>query len=278
VVVTATGGVHASSPLQGLVLVVAALVVLGRGPAWVRARGRAPHDRVAVLVLVPAVGTVLLAGLLVVQVRATGTAAYYFVKLFLGLELTLAGVLPAVAAVLLVDLGVAVGRRWVGVAVSLAAAAVASQAFGAFPASGGTLSAEGRDGTAAVGAPLDAHRIVDGVLAAVADDDGRPAGDREYVALGAARAGEAFYPDAWFHALTVSLTDRTATRMDLMHRKVDDPTEAAAVVRRLLVSEDHVDVVVDPHDVPGLRQALGSPSLADRVHGWRAGAVAGADR
>jgi hypothetical protein len=281
-VVTATGGVHASSPVQGLVLVVAALVVLGRGPAWARARARddgsGTLDRVGVLVAVPALGTFLLAGLLVAQLRTTGTAAYYFVKLFLGLELTLAGVLPAVAAVLLVDLGLTVGRRWVGLGLSIATAAAASQVFGALPASGGTLSAEGRDGTAAVGAPLDAHRIVDGVLAAVADEDGAPAGRREYVALGAARAGEAFYPDTWYHALTVSLTGRAADRMDLLHRKVDDPTEATGVVRRLLETDDHVEVVVDPREVRPVRLALGDRSLARRVRGWNPGTVVGGRR
>jgi hypothetical protein len=128
-----------------------------------------------------------------------------------------------------------------------------------------------------VGAPLNAHRIVDGVLAAVADDDGRPAGDREYVALGAARAGEAFYPDAWYHALTVSLSDRAASRMDLMHRKVDDLREATTVVRRLLASDEHVDVVVDPDDVEPLRAAVGSRSSAERIRGW-GGTLAGADR
>jgi hypothetical protein len=49
------------------------------------------------------------------------------------------------------------------------------------------------------------------------------------------------------------------------------------VVRLLLHSDEHVDVLVDPDDVGPLQASVGSRFLAQRIHGL-GGAVAGADR
>jgi hypothetical protein len=269
--------VHGANPMPPFVLLVVGLVVCWRAPRLLRRHGdEDAAGRVRWLVLAILAGFVLGAVLLAAQFDTIGTSSYYFLKFFLGYDLVLAAVVPALCATVLACEGPASPRRWVGVLACLAVTAAATQAFGRFPAANAPLSTDGRDGTASVGRPFDAARIADGILAAAASSTSVRSVTEDYVAIGPDRAAEAFYPDGWYHGVLASLTAHTRDRLDYLRVRVDTAGDAVPVVRRLLEHSPGVDVVVAPPYAAALRHGLRSPELQARVRSWAQSPASGA--
>jgi hypothetical protein len=267
--VTAIGGVHGANPLPPFVLLIAGAVACWRAPKALRRHGQEDAGaRVKWVALALLAGFGLGAVLLAAQFDTIGTSSYYFLKFFLGFDLILAAVVPALWATVLANAGRISSRRWVGVLTCLAMTAAASQAFGRFPAAKPPLSAEGRDGTASVGRPFDAARIADGILAAAASSTSTGSVTEDYVAIGPDRAAQAFYPDGWYHGVLASLTAGARQRLDYLRVRVDTVNEAVPVVRRLLERRPEVHVIVAARYARALRTGLRSTNLQARVRSW----------
>ena len=267
--VTAIGGVHGANPLPPFVLLVVGLGVCSRAPRVLRRHGEEDAaGRLRWVALAILAGFGLGAVLLVAQFDTIGTSSYYFLKFFIGYDLVLAAVVPALCAMLVAYIGPTSSRRWVGVVACVAITAAATQAFGRFPAGNAPLSTDGRDGTASVGRPFDAARIADGILTAAASSTSSRSVTEDYVAIGPDRAAEAFYPDGWYHGVLASLTAHVRKRLDYFRVRVDTVEEAVPVVHKLLEKEPGVTVVVAPENVVELRDGLGSAQLRDRVRSW----------
>ena len=259
--VRATGGITGTSPLPTFVLLVTAFVVCLGAPRWVARRpGSGPDDRrlsrrIRLVVVAPLLATASLSVLLVAQLRVLGTSSYYFLKYLIGVELILAGVVPALVAVvvaMLVDHVSERTRRLTGVL----AVALATQAFGPFPA--GKVGVEAQPGgTASLHPPYSAAAVTDGVLRAVAASSRAASFRRTYVALGTDRTALAFYPDSWYHAIMVSSTGATVRRAESLRRRLVTPRDAAPAVSDVLADDPRVVVLVAPAYAPALRRELG---------------------
>jgi hypothetical protein len=271
-VVTALGGITGTSPLPTFVLLVLALYAFPQASTLVARRTTdlatvGAADRARVLVLVPLAGLAVGSLLFTAQMRTLGTSSYYLLKFLMGFELVLAGVVPALCGMIL---AAAVSRRRSVARVVLAVGAtlLASQSFGLVPHHPVPLLDAQRDGTASVGAPLSVSRMADGILAAADHRGGGAAFERDYLAVGPDRAAEGFYPDAWYHGVTVTLSARVATRLNVLRAPVDRLDAATGLARRLLRQNPDVTLLVDPSYAAAVRAGLGSADLAARVDGW----------
>lgn len=271
--VSAIGGVHGTQPLTPLVLLLVCVYVCVTAPAWVTRRGAsaevvATARRARLLVAAPIIGFSGSMLLLLAQMRTVGTSSYYFLKFFMGFELILAVLVPAICGLLLSAGPPASRPRWVRVTVSVIAAALATQTFGHFPRERAALLDADHSGTAVVGPPYSARRMATGILDAVDATSSADSFHLDYVALGQQRAAQAFYPDGWFHGALASLTRDAWYRQDVLRTRVVTPKDAAAPVRTLLTRHPDLRVVVAPRYVEPLRRELDSPELARRVVGW----------
>jgi hypothetical protein len=270
-VVTAFGGLHGSSPLPTFALMAVAIYVCARYPRWVDASRRDDLDaarRVRLLTLSPLLGVVSLALLFAAQMLTVGTTAYYFLKYLMGFELILTAFVPALVVMALSRVVGRFRRRSWTVAATIVATVLATQAYGRFPHGHPALLVDHHKGTAAMAGPYSADRVARGVLAAVRGSSHEQAFGREYVAIGADRAAEAFYPDGWYHGILPSLTRDVQDRVDVLRHHVDTPRAAVPLVRRLLVSHPDLEVIVDPRYAPSLRDSLARDDLARRVITW----------
>ena len=214
------------------------------------------------LLITPVAGVIMLSALFVVQVRSTGTTAYYFVKLLLGYELILAVVVPALVAGLAVALLPPRKRKLPGILGSVAMSLGALAAFGVITPSQASLFNEDASGTASIAPPYSRAGMADGILAAARANDPSTGFQTVYVALGSASAAELFYPDSWFHALDGSVTERVMTRMTSMHRTVSTPDEAAGVIGALLEEEPHLVIYVSQELAAEVQERLPTASAA----------------
>ena len=273
--VTAFGGLTGTSPLPTFLLIIASFYLCLSMPSWVlrRAHGAdldadlALARRLRLLVLAPTLGVGLAVLLFAAQMRAVGTTSYYFLKYLMGIELILA-VLVAALLALLVSLVTSRtdGRR--AVVLSVAATVVSTQLFGIVPGHTGLLLDDEAGGTASVNGRYTRPGLAAGIASAGANVAPSSAPHVEYVALGDATAAEAFYPDGWFHALTGAISNDTFARMAVLRKRADSVEAAEPLVRKLLVEDATLRVVVDPERVDELRAALGDAALADRVVAW----------
>jgi hypothetical protein len=196
--------------------------------------------------------------------RTVGTSSYYFVKFFIGFELILATLVPSVCGFLVVSL--TAGRRHpVRIVAAAAAVATVAPAFGLLPGRSMPLFDKARSGTASVKAPYSADRMAAGILAAVRASDGHLGFEQDYLAIGPEGAAQAFYPDGWFHGSLATLSGRTAARVDVLRKRVDDVGEAVPLARRLLADDPRLTLLVAGADLPALRAGLADPRLAARV-------------
>jgi hypothetical protein len=273
--VASAGGVHGTSPGPAFLLVLVCLYACTTVPLVVRRQGGGPDEvrlaqRARLLCSVPVTGIVMAAALLVSQIRAVGHSSYYFIKYFMGFELILAGIVPALFGLWLAAVLRHVPRLWPRVLAAIVAATVASQFFGTFPRTPSPLSDTERAGTASMGRPYSADRVARGVLAASELSRVGDGARTDYLAIGPGRAAEAFYPDAWYHGVTVSLTARARGRLDQLRMPVDGLDEAVPTTRRLLDRDPAALVIVAPEYAAPLRARLEDSQLARRVITWDA--------
>ncbi|MGA8208945.1 MAG: hypothetical protein WB798_02205, partial [Nocardioidaceae bacterium] len=271
-VVAATGGIHGTNPGPTTALLLAALYLCPAAPALVRARGiddpaLLVARRARLLTLAVVAGTLVATVLFVAQLRTLGTSSYYLLKFVMGLELVLAALVPAVAGFLLAVRLPCRGPRVLRVLAAVLATAAASQAFGPVLGHAAPLLDTGRSGTASLSTPYSATRLTDGILAATAATTPSAALRQEYLALGPDGAAQAFYADAWFHALTTSLTVTVSQRFAVLRLRLDDADDAAPRARLILQRDPAVELVVAPAYVEPLRRRLGPGPLAPRVVG-----------
>jgi hypothetical protein len=271
-VVTATGGISGASPLPVLVLLLvggyaclaAPRLLAGSSDGAVVLAAR----RARVLALVVVGGLVMVVALLVLQVRASATGSYYLLKFVMGYELVLAALVPAVAGMLLASRLPAAQHRWLAGVAAVVATVLAAQAFAVFPDGLGRLQNTERGGTATVRAPYSGERMASGVLAAVSSTSSQESFQRDYIALGPHAAGQVYYPDAWYHAILASMSQRAGERFGGLRVKALDVDHAAPLVRRLLEDQPRLRVIVAPRFFEPMRRALGSSDLAARVVTW----------
>jgi hypothetical protein len=216
----------------------------------------------------PLAGVVLAAALLVAQMRATGTTSYYLFKYLMGLELILAAVASALCGMLLSSVGRRVERRAIGVTLAISATVVATQAFGPFPSADPLMLSETDGGTAGIQSPYSREAIARGVISAARASSPLRSLRQEYLPLGAGRAAQAYYPDAWFHAINVSLTEETGARINALRVPMRGVDDALPTLRELLTEDGELEVVVDPRYVASLRHRLAKPELSSRVVPW----------
>ena len=266
--VGAFGGIHGTSPLPAFVLLVVGLYSCLAGPSLttgrhaVDATGTAARARW--LLAGPVAGLALGAALLVGQLQTLGTSSYYFVKYFMGFELVLAAFVPTVAAFLVASLTRPVrgpGRA----AVALLATGLATQAFGSFPGRSMPLLDGSREGTASMRPPYSAMAAAAGIVEAAASTPGREGFERDYLAIGRDGALQAFYPDAWYHAVSGTLSGRASARFDVLRRHVDTVEQAVPLARGLLRGDPRLELLVPARSAAALRAGLEEPDLARRV-------------
>lgn len=270
VVTTTTGGLHGTSPIPTLLLLVVAVYSCLSYPAWQRrvpTAGLPDPGRVRVVALAPMLGLVVLTAFLVAQLELIHTTAYYFLKYTIGFELVMAAFAPALCATVVATAAPAVRPRW-GLAASALAVVLATQAFGWFPNGTMPLFSRSGDGTAGLAAPLSVSGVADGVLKAAAGTRPSETMKVEYFPLGRSSALNPFYGDAWFHAVQHSLSERVFERYGAWRTGSEGLDSAASLIGPVLESEPDVQVVVDPRYVAPLRARLGSPELARRLVGW----------
>jgi hypothetical protein len=272
--VTVGGGFDGASPLPTFLLTIAACLL---PPALSRRLQVAPTDgtlttadrdlsrRVRALLLTPGVGVVVLALLLVAQMRQIGTTSYYFLKMFMGFELVLMVMVPGLVAMLLASVMPRSRSRSVATAVAVVAALAATQAFGVLGPGRALLFSHTDDGTAAISAPYSRAAMAAGILAAVSATRPSDSFDEEYLPLGRGNALQSFYPDVWFHAMNASATADALERLAALRVPIAGPRQAAPIARRLLVDNPRLRLLVPPAEVDGLRAALDDPALAARV-------------
>ena len=152
--------------------------------------------------------------------------------------------------------------------VSLAAALVATQAFGHLRIDDSLLFSRTDDGTAAISAPYVRDGIARGVIAATGATSPAESFEREYLPCGAGRALQAFYPDGWFHAVNASLSATVGERVDLLRVQADTVAEASGLAGQVLATGPRVRVIVDPACLAGIRAGLGDAALRSRVVPW----------
>ncbi len=199
VLVSADGGYDAPALLPVLMLVLAgswALLILGSKSSPGSEAVSLRPGQARLLLITPVAGVIMLSALFVVQVRSTGTTAYYFVKLLLGYELILAVVVPALVAGLAVALLPPRKRKLPGILGSVAMSLGALAAFGVITPSQASLFNEDASGTASIAPPYSRAGMADGILAAARANDPSTGFRTVYVALGSASAAELFYPDS----------------------------------------------------------------------------------
>ena len=235
-VLNSTGGLHASWPVPTFVLLIVALYGCLRYPSAVGRHSRTGEavptpGRVRALALAPLGGFVVLTAFLVVQLHTIGTTAYYFLKLFVGIELVMAVLAPAVLA-LMVSATAPRLRPRTGVVLATAAALMATQSFGWFPRGTMPLFSETGDGTASVGAPLTRSGIADGILAAVAGTRTNETLTVEYFPIGRASTANPFYADGWYHAVQHSLSEQVFDRYQKLARAGAQPGPGRRAHRR----------------------------------------------
>ncbi len=274
-VLNSTGALHASWPVPTFALLIVALYGCLRYPSAVGRRSRtgkalpAP-GRVRALALAPLGGLAVLTAFLVAQLQMIGTTAYYFLKLFVGVELVMAVLAPAVLALLLYATAPRLHSR-AGAVLATAATLAATQSFGWFPQGTMPLFSESGDGTAPVGAPLSRSGIADGILAAAAGTRADETLTVEYFPLGRASTAKPFYADGWYHAVQHSLSEQVSNRYQTWRVPVHSLDRAAELIAATLHAEPEVRVVVDPRFVEPLRKRIRSPELAARLIPWTSG-------
>jgi hypothetical protein len=218
--------------------------------------------------MTPVIGVVALAGLLVVQLHATGTTSYYFLKLLIGFELILG---PVTAAVLASIVALRCPRRPIApktVVAALMVTTLTTQLFGyVAPTTAPMLRVRATASDA--GGDLFLGPIADGILRAASSPPAAPSYAVEYLAMGGSRSYSAVHPASWFHALSSTSTHLSHERLVLLSVRVTDVEDAAPVVRSLLEQFPTARVVVDPRYFVALRDAVG-PSLASGVLEWGA--------
>lgn len=272
--VTSWGGIHGTRPLPAFVLLVAGIYLCSCSAAIVRRRGgddeaAALADRARVLVLAPVAGLVLGTVLFVAQLRTIGTSSYYFLKLFMGFELILVVLVPALAGVVLAHVGPRIRGRVPAALLVVVATVLATQAFGRFP-QGFVPLFDGGEGTALMRPPFSATRIADGIVAAAAHSTSRQAVHQDYLAVGPDRAAQPFYPDGWYHGVLASLSTRVQERLDVQRHPMRTRAKTALVAGRLLRSDPRLVLVVDPRVAESLQEGLSGTGLARRVVPWSA--------
>ena len=265
--VTATGGIHGVSVVPTMILAILGLGTLPRATRLLPS----PDDlvlsrRLRVVSLSVVAGVLLTIVLLVAQVASLGESSYYLLKFTMGVELVLAGVVPAGCAAMLAartSLG-STTPKWSAALVVLAAV-VLSQAFGTTIGAAAPLTDESRAGTATLSPPYSSARLSDGVMQALHTSGPKKGFDQDYLAIGREGASYAFYADAWFHAISTTSSLDVSSRMDLLRMRVDDVHAAVAPVRRLLSQDPRLRIVVSPAHLAELRAALDDPELSARV-------------
>ena len=272
--VTATGGITSPSPAPTFILILVGLPALFLAPRLVGAdtsdEMATTLRRMRVLSLSVVAGVAVTVFLLVAQELSLGDTSYYLFKFVMGFGLILAGLVPAACGVLVAQDTAVRERlpRLLRVVLGLLLAVGATQFFGRPPSGSAPLEDESRAGTASLRSPYSSERLSDGVLAAVRAA-GRSSGfEYDYLAIGGEGAVQAFYPDTWFHAITVSESADSSARMVVLKKKIDDVAEAAGPVRRLLLADPHLRIIVAPQHVAPLRARLGARDLARRVVTW----------
>lgn len=273
-VVSAEGGIDGTSPLPVLVLLLVGVFACAAAPRLL-AGSRDPGVVVAarrarVLLLVPVIGLSMVIVLMLLQARAPGAGSYYLVKFFMGYELVVAALVPAVVGLLLASRLPVSKPPWAAGVAAVVATGLASQAFGLFPHGVPRLQDTERGGTAVVRAPYSGERMASGLLAAVGSTGSRESFQHDYIALGPDAAAQLYYTDAWYHAIQASMSERAGLRFEDLRVKALDVDRAAPPVRRLLEGQAGLRVIVAPQFVEPLRRALGSRQLAERVVTWNA--------
>jgi hypothetical protein len=271
-VVVATGGGQTSSVLPLLILLIVSGYVSLSFASWLRRLSPEPEDdtltfAVTTMLWTPLVGAAVLVPLLVAQLRAIGTTAYYFAKFVVGLELVLVPVTATLCGLLVAATLPVQRKRLRPVAVSIVLAAGATQLLGhlawrdvamvsppsALPDHSGVpvrLEAGAGDLLAASSAAsADSHHV-------------------DYLALRSGHSAQLYLPDAWFHALSGGLTTDTFARMRQLDVMVTGMPDAATVARKLLADRPDTRVLVAPEFVAPLRHELSAPDLAARVTTW----------
>jgi hypothetical protein len=267
------GGIHGTGPFPVFLLLVIAAYVLLVGPSLVERSGShtpamlAVARRARLLALTPLAGTGVLIVLFVAQLRTLGTSGYYFVKFFMGLELVLAAIVPAVCAVLVVWVLPSRLRRAQGLLLTAAATLLATQAFG-LTVTPVPLLDPSNPGTATMQPPFSTARVASGILSAARASDTSTSFDRDYLAIGPDRAGRAFYPDGWYHGIYASLSSRTMSRLNILTVPTTTVREAAPAARQVLRRNPRLVLIVDPRFLASLRNQMGSPDLARRIAPW----------
>jgi hypothetical protein len=274
-VVDASGGIHGANGAPALALVAVGLYICAAAPALVRPRAGAgglllTAQRARVLTTAVVAGVAVCSLLLVEQLRSLGDSSYYFMKLFMGFELTLAALVPTVCGVVFTAVVTSARRRSTNVVAAVAATAAATQFFGHFPASPVPTFDAHRYGTAAIGRQYSSARMASGVLGAVDTSPGQESFRRDYLSIGRDSASEDFYLDAWYHAVLATETMQVSARLNILRVRVTDVESATPLARRLLTQQAGLEVVVAPRFVGPLRDGLGSPDLARRVVTWAA--------
>jgi hypothetical protein len=266
-VVAEVSGFDGTSPIPTFVLLLVLGYAVLRARVWA-GEGRGLPDgtvlRLRLLGLAPLLGLLALSGLLVLQVRAIGTTSYYFLKYFLGYELILTCVTPAVVAMLLAAAlpELRAHRAW---SAGVLAAVLGTQLFVPGWQTKVLLFSTTDDGTAAVKAPYSRSALAKGVLEAVGSSS--TPGDsfrREYLPLGPGNAVQTFYPGAWYHAVNASVSGDVWARLAVLRTRADSVDAAVPLVRRLLERDTRVEVMVAPSYVDPLRAALPA-GVASRV-------------
>jgi hypothetical protein len=214
----------------------------------------------------PVLAIALAVVIFVAQMQAIGTTSYYFLKFFMGTELILVVVVPAVTAMLAASVTRPRPRR-VGIAVSVLGCLLASQAFGLMPGHKWMLLSETDDGTAALSGRYSRVGVAEGIVAAAQHTSPAASIRLEYLALGPGAAASAFYADGWYHGVNASLTTAGMGRLSTLTTRVDDVQEAAPVVTKVLASAPDVRILVAPAYLTPLRSQL-PPELARRVVSW----------
>ncbi len=271
--VTATGGITGTSPVPTFVLLVAALYICLAFKSWIVTDSSNVVDRllarrVRILVAIPLIAMASAGAFLVAQLSLIGTTSYFFLKYFVGIELILAGWVPAVLGILIaVRLPRSAGLH--SVVPGVVSVLLASQVFAPFPwASVGWRAQPG--GTASVGAPHSVTAMADGLVCALGTSNAVQSLQRDYVALGKQRGAQAFYLDAWYHAVFATSSPRVGGRLEPLRINLNDATGAAHTVQRVLSVDPGVKVIVAPDEVAQLRKALGNASSSRRVMTWYA--------
>jgi hypothetical protein len=260
-VVEAAGPIHPPSPVMSLALLVLSLLLIG-AHAVATGRGHhrgetAPWRKVRLMVLVPALGSVVVGVLLAAQLRAIGTTSYYLVKFVVGFDLVLAATVAALGGTLIgrvvrVRPRSRPGTAWAAAYLAFAALLVGGTAAGTLPriapAVAGADSAE---------AQLRVGGMASHILAASRGESTRAALRTEYVAVGAGHAKFVEITDVWYHALTCSATKAVALRTGAIGGlQVTDPASAAQVVETALDHDRRVEVLVAERFVGSIRGHL----------------------